>query len=301
MNSSSAQEQAIEWLVRLQTAENIDRHWPEFEKWLDQDQRHSEIYAKVEHMWSDPEFLKELVRKEEHRSRNALIDAMTRESKRRRFNTAVRAAGLALLMGGAATLLMEVFGAPVHQPDWAVYERKTDQVTPVALGGGSSVQLNHYTQIRIGIRGDEREILLDNGEAYFDVQPRVAEVLNVDAGAVVIRSQNAAFSIKKEGDGHIETVVRRGEVEITSNKSGSPSAAPPSHLYLEVSEGELAMVSPSNHLDVVTINSSELERRLAWTNNIHSSDASDLTWRTRDNGELSIAHSLGDAGRLASP
>lgn len=287
MNSSNAHEQAIAWLVRLQTAEEVDRLWPDFEAWLDNDPHHPKIYAKVEHMWSDLDFLKELVRQEESRSVKALMQAVIKESRNRRIRTSIRIAGFLILIGGSATLLMDVFRAPITEPIWATYERGADQVTPVTLDDGSSVQLNNNTHIRIGGRGRDREILLDNGEAYFDVKPRAVESFKVNTGIVVIMSHDAAFSIKKEGDGHIEALVRRGKVEITSNEARRASAAEHIPLYQEVSEGQMAMLSPSNHLDIVTINQSELQQRLDWT--------SDSPLTSRRAHELPTANSSDEA------
>lgn len=303
MKVSSVQEQATEWLVRLQTAKDIDSHWPEFEAWLDKDPRHSKAYANVERLWSDFEFLQDLARKPENLSPKVLMRIMLRESKRRRLRMAVRISGVALLTLGAAALLTDPFRSPVDQQTWVLYERGADQVTPVTLDDGSSVQLNDNTHIRIGSRGRAREVLLDNGEAYFEVKPQDAEPFGVNAGTVMIRSQGAAFTIRREGNGHVETIVVRGSLEVTSiepRQAGFASHAP---LRQEVSASQIATISPSNQLEVMTLRRSELERRLAWTNNVHPSEvprAEDSASIPHDTHESPVADSL-DNAHLSTP
>ena len=40
MNAADPQSQAKEWLVKNQTARNLEHHWPDFETWLQADPGH---------------------------------------------------------------------------------------------------------------------------------------------------------------------------------------------------------------------------------------------------------------------
>src|SRR5882762_9244737 len=51
MMSSRIRAEAARWLIELDTAEDTERLWPEFESWLQRDPEHRRAYVCTERTW----------------------------------------------------------------------------------------------------------------------------------------------------------------------------------------------------------------------------------------------------------
>ena len=51
MMSSRIRTEAARWLIELDTAEDTERLWPEFESWLQRDPEHRRAYVCTERTW----------------------------------------------------------------------------------------------------------------------------------------------------------------------------------------------------------------------------------------------------------
>ena len=50
MSKAKVKREAIDWLVKIKTAESLDEIWPEFEKWLEVPE-HRAMYRDMERIW----------------------------------------------------------------------------------------------------------------------------------------------------------------------------------------------------------------------------------------------------------
>lgn len=149
-------EMAADWCVRLHLDECTDADRAEFLRWHDADPVHAQEYRKMCRVWQVSEQLP---------PRHST--PMASSARRRRPAAWVaRAAVLLLAVGGvwAAGWSWGVLPGSVH---YYIAEESRRQVR---LPDHSEVELNRRTGLLyLGYR-DQREVLLHDGEAYFDVR-----------------------------------------------------------------------------------------------------------------------------------
>jgi len=156
------------WLVRMGRPRVSARDLAAFEAWLDGDPDRLEDYQAL---------------KATQRHARALKSSLTAELAeipRRRRPAAARSRGL--LIGGPvlAALSVAVLVAalwprlPVFSPTdpmagAAIYATETGEIREVRLADGSRVTLDTGSAIRVILADDVRHVVVDRGQAYFDV------------------------------------------------------------------------------------------------------------------------------------
>jgi len=158
---------------------------------------------------------------------------------------------------------------------WTQYQRDTEQMDPVRLDDGSVAQLNNHSQMRVSLTQSERRIVLDDGEAFFDVSPDAARPFDVQAGIATVRAKGTAFSLRREDDGEIQATVKHGSIEVkpvADPQRGTEAPAQPP----EVKAGQVATIGPDGRLSVAEVGQTELADRLAWANPLYRLDGMTL-------------------------
>jgi ferric-dicitrate binding protein FerR (iron transport regulator) len=51
MTRSRIETEAARWLIELDSTEDTERLWPDFDSWLGQDPEHRRVYARIERAW----------------------------------------------------------------------------------------------------------------------------------------------------------------------------------------------------------------------------------------------------------
>nr|WP_246496670.1 FecR domain-containing protein [Chitinophaga varians] len=89
------------------------------------------------------------------------------------------------------------------------------------LPDGSRVFLNANTTLRYARNYGKgsRELILDNGEAYFEVAAQQNNPFTVHAAAVDIKVLGTAFNVHRSANGQVDVFVTSGSVK-AENKSG---------------------------------------------------------------------------------
>ena len=139
MNSDSVQERAVQLFVKLRTTPDIDSHWSDFVAWLDTDSDHHKVYSRVQSVWADTEFLKEIIRAGDDRSPQALVRATTRQLKQRRVDAFIRIASIAILVGGMVTLFLDAVQTPDDEYIGFTYN--------IGASSHNSTGLNHFERL----------------------------------------------------------------------------------------------------------------------------------------------------------
>lgn len=98
------------------------------------------------------------------------------------------------------------------------------EVRRVALDGGSVATLNTDSDVEVAFAGNERRILLDRGEAWFEVAKNKERPFVVHAGAVRVRATGTAFSVHRLADG-ADIVVSEGTVLVWAEGASRAPAA----------------------------------------------------------------------------
>jgi len=84
----------------------------------------------------------------------------------------------------------------------------------LALNDGSTIVLGGDTSIQTRISSIERRVILQKGEAFFQVAPDEARLFYVDAGDVAVQVTGTSFNVQRSTD-TVAVSVRSGRVNIT--------------------------------------------------------------------------------------
>ena len=83
----------------------------------------------------------------------------------------------------------------------------------VRLADGTQVELNTNTRLHADVNGLSRTVMLDSGEAYFDVVHDAKRPFTVYAGNRRITDIGTKFSVFRDGD-DVRVTVREGKVRV---------------------------------------------------------------------------------------
>jgi transmembrane sensor len=117
---------------------------------------------------------------------------------------------IAASFGGA--IAATAGGAWFLWPRETLYETALGEVRRVPLSDGSFAAINTSTKLVVSMRKQDRNIKLDEGEAWFKVAHDPARPFVVAAGDVRVRAVGTAFSVRRENNG-ADVLVTDGVVE----------------------------------------------------------------------------------------
>ena len=165
---------------------------------------------------------------------------LLRERRTKRRFVLGMAAGT-LLAIGASLAVFSPWRGPDNSHLQKYFTRIGDQQT-IKLTDGSVVTLNTGSQLVVDYSEPNRRILLERGEAYFDVADDPERSFTVDLGTCSVTSVGTAFNIRKHPEG-CQIAVIEGVVALHELTNGlSPSPPPIS------ADGEAVVISaPTQH------------------------------------------------------
>lgn len=176
--SETASAWAVDWLVARDHAADPAAHDRMLEEWLDASPRHQQAFTDMAGLWDDLAALPE-------------PSAMApRSNAWRRWWPAWVAAAAAMLLVMAGTLVLR--------------DRTTGYATEVGerdvamLDDGSRVTLNTDTAMRVDYSRTERRIILDRGEALFEVASQPDRPFAVEAAGRKIVAVGTVFMVRRE-------------------------------------------------------------------------------------------------------
>ncbi|WP_296179706.1 FecR family protein [Pseudomonas sp. UBA1879] len=232
--TDSALDQALNWLIALETADAQQR--ARFQDWLAADPAHGEAFAKAEAVWHSQPILEAAL---------ALATPEKPSALRR-----LRAHWLPLAT--AAVVLLGLFNfsdVPLRL--------KADHLTVAGerqrleLGDGSKVLLNTRSAFSSGLDDRQRVARLYEGEAFFEVPTAKGLPLEVEAGPVRMSASSTAFAVRYL-DGVAQIQVERGALNVQATRGNS---------HISLNAGDSLRVGPEGfgHREKVDQN-----KDLAW-------------------------------------
>lgn len=136
----------------------------------------------------------------------------------------------------------------------------------LVLADGTKVWLNAGSTIRYPLlfSGRERKVTL-NGEGYFEVAQNAAMPFKVDInGKAIIEVLGTDFNIKAyDNEENIAATLLEGRIRVSSAETGSTALLDP---------GQQALIQGS----VKVLKDADIEKVIAWKNNLFNFDDSDL-------------------------
>jgi len=202
-------QRARQWHVRLQSGEATEADRTRFAQWLGEDPLHQQAYDEVDHA------LLRIDRAAAAFSEADLDEMMTRgfPASRTGLPGLRAAAAIAFLAVGAGLLLAVATG---RAPSRQVLETTIAETRAVQLPDGSTVVLGGESrvEVRFGLLG--RDVLLAEGEAYFDVEKQRYRPFHVRASGLDVMVRGTRFDVQKRAAG-ARVSVEEGVVSVTGS------------------------------------------------------------------------------------
>ena len=196
--------QAIEWFVRLQSEQCPAEDRRRFETWLARDDKHRAAYTAAENVWADMDDIKYL-------PIPGLYEA--RSAKPRNSTTARLASWTFLIL--STTFLgggwLEYSAETIH------YATQIGEHRRVELADNSHIDLNTDTRVSVKISLLQRQVVLTQGEALFEVSHNRLRPFTVQADDLRIRDVGTRFNVRKQAQS-VTVSVLEGEVELNNGR-----------------------------------------------------------------------------------
>lgn len=177
-------------------------------QWREQDPRHAQAYRDMEAMWSiaqatpDTAFKARLAKgthpREAQWGRRAFIAGL---------GSACAAAAGVVVLGPQRWLESEQYAQR--------YVSRKGERLEQTLPDGSLISLNTDSAVHVSFYQSERRVVLEKGEAFFQVRSEPDRPFNVDAGQAVIRVTGTRFNVRRETD-TVDVAVESGSVRVES-------------------------------------------------------------------------------------
>jgi transmembrane sensor len=232
-------DQAISWLVRIQSDHATADDWAALTDWLEASEAHQVAFEAAEGAWEAVDASRDAIGAA-LAPPPAQIVALRRKASRRPswwFPGMAAAACLAagLLVGPG--LWSAYQGAP------AAYSTGLGESRSLALADGSQIRMDAQSTLSVRLGWRQRTLTLGQGEATFDVAKDAGRPFVVFVGDQKIHVVGTQFNIR-HFDGTVVVTVKRGVVEVYQpDRSDQPIARLTKGWELRHTEGASQSVS----------------------------------------------------------
>lgn len=181
--SRHLENQAIEWLVKLNNPQLTKEDEQAFLQWLNQSPEHQSAYIKAEDLWS------------------ISSKAISLDVKPAQFTWHYALASVLLL------ICCSYFYLGFTKTESQEFYTGIGEQKEIQLADGSSVKLNNQTHIQFVMDRHSRKINLLKGEALFRVQPDKAKPFDIETDDGVVRVVGTYFSVNRYEASTTVTVI----------------------------------------------------------------------------------------------
>lgn len=227
--SDQVEKRAAEWLARRDGGDWAAHDQAELDRWLDESSAHTVAYIRLEAAWKRADRLKALgagfpkgkVPTPEEFNLSPFFDdriAGTPKSRDAPYLGSVRRYPTVFVRLAASLLLAFALSAWYFWPSAPDYKTPVGGRASVPMVDGSKVTLNTDSAIRVAVTEREREVRLDQGEAFFEVAKDPKRPFVVSVGNKRVIAVGTKFSVRRiKSD--IQIVVTEGTVRIESTST----------------------------------------------------------------------------------
>ena len=212
-DAESIEATAAAWLAQRDDGLSADDE-RRFREWRAADRRHSDAVARLEHVWTS---LQELRDFRPMAQRHPDRDLLHRRAPR-----------MMPALAAIALICVVILGWWVHtqrsDARGQTYATTTGGYQRVALADGSVTELNAATELNVMFTPTERRVRLSRGEAHFTVAKDAARPFAVEAGGVTVRALGTAFNLRVAGP-QVEVLVTEGRVSVAGSAAQTAEVA----------------------------------------------------------------------------
>ncbi|WP_082885730.1 FecR family protein [Methylomonas koyamae] len=251
------QQQAIDWLLRLESADCTPAERAAFEAWLARDEGHERIYRQIARRWRQLDGFKG----QDFPVRAA---ALTYRRPRRRLAESALAACLMLGLGVATFSERGWYGRN------AVYATERGASRTVQLADGSRLELSPDSELTVHLDRWRRSLVLIKGEAYFDVAHDRDRPFQIEVGGASVVDLGTRFDVRLHNDevaiavvegavrvDHIESREIHANQALSFDRKGRFRELPANQIAMQTAWREGRLIFENRRLDEVL---AELER-----------------------------------------
>ena len=202
---TKADREAAEWFARLGKRSITNAELADFEVWrripenLDAYNRVESVWQSVDRVARDPDIVR------------VAQDALDRKPPARRVNRrAITWMALGVVGAGAAAAAGLTF---LHPGTPEGYSTAVGQQLPITLADGSSIRLDTDSALRVRYEKGRRVILLDRGQALFNVAHDASRPFIVEAGATSVTALGTVFDVRR-GATDVRVTLVTGSVAV---------------------------------------------------------------------------------------
>ena len=212
-------DQAIHWLVRIQSDRATAEDWAALTLWLEASPAHQAAFDQVEGAWEDIDA-----------SRDAIGVALAQPPAQiiaLRHRASVRPPWLIASVAAACLAVGLLFGPGLwsaYQGVPAAYRTGLGESRSLALADGSHVRMDAQSTLSVRLGWRQRALTLGQGEATFDVAKDANRPFVIFVGDQKVRVVGTQFNIRHY-DGAVVVTVNRGVVEVYQPDRGDQPVA----------------------------------------------------------------------------
>ncbi|TNM61576.1 FecR family protein [Aliirhizobium smilacinae] len=177
--------QAAEWFALLLDDGATPTDRANFRAWLERNPAHATAYAELERLWLGASALPEVARP-------------TSQTRRKILRSGGAFAVLTIAGAGSAIYL---------RSSGADYQTGIGETARFTLSDGSLAELSTASAISLNFTAGQRQVILQQGEAFFTVAPDVSRPFIVDCGQLRSIALGTQFSVGMHDDGIVVGVV----------------------------------------------------------------------------------------------
>ena len=213
-DNDQAKSEARAWHVLLLSGDATEADRDRFRIWLRVDQRNAEAFHELDAIWMSLDLIDDIetlqIVDEENEpaahANNPMIAAWRSAGPRRSFVLA----GIGAIIAGATGFAIIAQHAPVSQERYAT---RTGEIRTVVLADGSTVTLGAESIMTVQLSKKHRDVSLEVGRGYFDVEPNQTTPFRVTVGATEVMVLGTEFEVNR-GDANVRIAVAEGLVEV---------------------------------------------------------------------------------------
>lgn len=251
--------QALRWIDTLETPEDIQTHWLQFETWLEASAHHGDAYHRAELARSEAAFFGNLLQAQGI-DEEVLVAAIWLQFPRALRHTALRAAlPLAATTASIFAIACVITAAYILQSPWSRYDSTPGQSRTLELPDGSGLVLDTDSVVWGRFTLAHRDLVLERGRALFQPRHEQLRTFDVSVNRHVVRATGTRFVVDRKSGDEFETLVTQGKVQVRDTEHEQQHEDPRT-----VQAEELLAIGPvTSHLEKIA--PSDVEHRLAWT------------------------------------
>lgn len=256
---ASADDEASEWLVKLDADDVSPDDQAEFQQWLTGGPHRQRAFDRLNRDWQMLDELSALRGPDgsaidPDRTQAWLREEYPNKQARRRWLPVYGAAAAA-----AAVLLAVLIPSSLPTTDhMQTYQTAVGQRSTYALPDGSTMELNTDSVIKVEFSEGQRRIRLARGEAYFDVAHDTDRPFIVVSEDTSVRAVGTAFTVRQRA-GVTEVTVTEGRVRVTPTAVATNNR----HKPFTIGPGSHAEVGAAS-VTSVKLQPGVIDRDLAW-------------------------------------